>query len=278
FLLIFCQQEVNVSCNEIRLNGGLALAEALLSKTELTNVILDGNQFGEDGVTEVHERLSSCTSATISIEDDEGDEDDDDDEEEEEEEDEEEEEEEEENGSEAEANQSNKSVTEQVNVQKSNATLIKPFSPSNATQVTVSDFLKTPTVHNFLSLGTRRNSLILDEVKKTPESDLLEAMLSAIMKVSALVGAGNGSEVDKAALTCSDHLYQHLCNWSKTNNDFSLVSNTLLVHLGLMKSEDKSFKITYNTHGCRAALQQAMTQNYFPTQVKETMQFFLNKK
>ncbi|XP_039300630.1 uncharacterized protein LOC120355937 [Nilaparvata lugens] len=83
--------------------------------------------------------------------------------------------------------------------------------------------------------------------EKTPESDLLEAMLSAIMKVSALVGAGNGSEVDKAALTCSDHLYQHLCNWSKTNNDFSLVSNTLLVHLGLMKSEDKSFKITYNT-------------------------------
>jgi len=54
------------------------------------------------------------------------------------------------------------------------------------------------------------------------------------MKVSSL--SASSFEVTKqAALLCSDALYRELFRWAEEKQQSSVVSNSLLVHLGLIK-------------------------------------------
>jgi len=54
------------------------------------------------------------------------------------------------------------------------------------------------------------------------------------MKVSSL--SASSFEVTKqAALLCSDALYRELFRWAEERQQSSIVSNSLLVHLGLIK-------------------------------------------
>lgn len=54
------------------------------------------------------------------------------------------------------------------------------------------------------------------------------------MKVSSL--SASSFEVTKqAALLCSDALYRELFRWAEEQQQSSVVNNSLLVHLGLIK-------------------------------------------
>jgi hypothetical protein len=62
----------------------------------------------------------------------------------------------------------------------------------------------------------------------------LEKLVTTLMKVSSL--SASSSEMTKqAALSCSDTLYKELFRWAVEQEQSSLVNNSLLVHLGLIK-------------------------------------------
>jgi hypothetical protein len=54
------------------------------------------------------------------------------------------------------------------------------------------------------------------------------------MKVSSL-SASSSEVVKQAALLCSDALYRELFRWAEEQQQSSVVNNSLLVHLGLIK-------------------------------------------
>ncbi|XP_075216901.1 ran GTPase-activating protein 1-like [Lycorma delicatula] len=264
-------KEVHLACNEISRTGGLAIAEVLATKRNLTTVVLDGNQFGEDGIKEIKNKImSNSGSAAISISEDEGpeEEDDDDDEDEEEDEEEEEEQEKESEDEQQEENDNNEKPEEKQN------SVVQQNYYSN---VSAADFLNSPTPEKLLGLGNNRTSLILDEIKKQPDDSYLETLLTSLMKVSSLSNSNN-STIQSASLACSDALYQEMFRWASSKDQLSLVNNSLLVHLGLLKSEDKKFKVSNNVEGCKLALRQAMKRNYFPAHSSDTIKLFLERQ
>jgi hypothetical protein len=55
-----------------------------------------------------------------------------------------------------------------------------------------------------------------------------------LMKVSSL-SASSSDVIKQAALLCSDALYRELFKWAEEQDQSSIVNNSLLVHLGLIK-------------------------------------------
>jgi hypothetical protein len=55
-----------------------------------------------------------------------------------------------------------------------------------------------------------------------------------LMKVSSLA-VSSKENVSKLALDCSEKLFKELFTWSENSNNSSVVNNTILVHLGLIK-------------------------------------------
>lgn len=63
---------------------------------------------------------------------------------------------------------------------------------------------------------------------------MLEKFVPILMKVSALAACSQ-NEVKQASLQTSEVLYKELFDWAKNTDQSSLLNNTLLVHLGLIK-------------------------------------------
>lgn len=57
FLLHF--QTVSLDHGEINAKGGIKIAKALKNKPSLISLNLDGNQFGDDGIKQIKDILSS---------------------------------------------------------------------------------------------------------------------------------------------------------------------------------------------------------------------------
>ena len=67
-------EELHMDSNEIRLDGGLAVVNALESATNLKKLVLDGNQFGDEGCNEIVDKLKELGKVDImdEFEDDQG--------------------------------------------------------------------------------------------------------------------------------------------------------------------------------------------------------------
>ncbi|XP_026293877.1 ran GTPase-activating protein 1 [Frankliniella occidentalis] len=254
-------EEVYLSCNEIGLLGGLAIVTALANKKKLMKVDLDGNQFGDDGCEQIQTVLLSAghQEGVLSLEDDEGvdDEEDADDNEEEDDED--------ENDGEEEEDEEN---------DDSNDTVEVPLNLPNE-QCTVRQFLETPTGERLVSVTTDK---LLQEAKYLADENYLENLLPMLMKVAALSSHSN-SKVQQVALKTSEELLRHMYSWAKKGDSFrsALTNNALLVHLGLIKSEDKALKVTWNLDGCLVALEHSIKQNVFPDSTLHLLRFFLER-
>ncbi|KAI5701668.1 hypothetical protein M8J76_000122 [Diaphorina citri] len=250
-------EDVNLTCNEISVQGGLDLVKAMKNKTKLKQINVSENQFGEEGVEEMEKLMKSFgMAAALVLEDDEGECSDE----------EQDEESEEENDSDAEGDNSNLSHNDSNhshnasnqshnNSNQSHNTSNQSHSVSQLKQHSVTDFLAAPSVSLFNSLGPNCAQLFLDEINSEPEDRYLESMLLAIMKVSSLVPSTTTLQSPSSSLfECTKVLYRELFNWASNSDKLSTVTNALLVHLGLIKCEDKSFKINYNLNGCMTAV------------------------
>ncbi|XP_046390272.1 ran GTPase-activating protein 1 isoform X2 [Ischnura elegans] len=287
-------EELYMDSNEIKASAGLKLVKALLSSAtenagsanlSLRVLDLNGNQFGEEGIKQMQSLLGD-QSDILRVEDDEGEDDDDEENsggEEEEEEEEEEAEEEEESGDEKDESQTEKKDEEKP-LKK------KEVAPAN---MSVEQFLGSPIPSSFVSLGKERKTVLLDRIKmgqpKSEGSDedkekYLEDALEIVMKVSSLAGenqlghATSKNDSSCEVLSCTTALYEELFRWAIESDKVSVLTNCLLVHMGLIKSEDKKRKGTkWNLDGIMASLEKALRLPNFPRSTKDALECFLGK-
>ncbi|KAJ1525349.1 hypothetical protein ONE63_010167 [Megalurothrips usitatus] len=258
-------EEVYLSCNEIGLLGGMAIVNALANKKNLKKIDLDGNQFGDDGCEQIQDVLKKAghQEKILTLEDDEGvddeesgegtdeDEDDDDDDEED-------------------GDGDDKDEVQDVTATKSN----KP-SQDAVNPCTVRQFLEAPSGDRLLAVTTEK---ILQEAKYLPDENYLENLLPMLMKVAALC-THKKPEVQQVSLQTSEQLLRHLYSWASRGDSFrsAVTNNSLLVHLGLIKSEDKALKITWNLDSCLIALEYCVKQMALPQSTMHLLRFFIER-
>lgn len=96
--------------------------------------------------------------------------------------------------------------------------------------------------------------------------------------VFTILKCGELSEKSPDALGVTEELFKDVFTYATEKECLDSVRNFFLVQLGLMKSEDKSFKPKYNIQGCRHALQCALKKNIIPDEEKNIYQFLLEDK
>lgn len=272
-------KELNLSFCEIKRDAAVAVAEAVADKTELEKLDLNGNTLGEEGCEQLQEVLDSFNMAKVlaSLSDDEGDDDEDEEEEEGEEEDEEEEEEEEEEDEEEEEEEEEESQQQRGQGEESTTPSRKILDPnsgepapvlSSPPPADVSTFLAFPSPEKLLRLGPKSSMLIAQQTDTSDPEKVAAAFLkvSSVFKDEAAVRTAVQDAVDalmKKALSCS----------SFNPNAFL---TRLLIHMGLLKSEDK-IKAIANLYGPLMALNHMVQQDYFPKALAPLLLAFMTK-
>jgi Ran GTPase-activating protein 1 len=234
-------EELNLGHNEIRIKGGIQLIKALSNKLKLKVLNINGNQFGEGGRVQIEDEIKNIGKLNTlgSLSEDESDDSEDE--------------------SSEEACVIESDMEEEIIETK-----------------TVDDFLNSPSADNFIALGESRDELILREAKKGGSIDV-NIFIPILMKVSSLA-VSSKENVSKLALDCSEKLFKELFTWSENSNNSSVVNNTILVHLGLIKSEDKKFKPAANVDGCLKVLKNVVDKNYVAEITKSTLTLFLQRE
>lgn len=119
---------------------------------------------------------------------------------------------------------------------------------------------------------TDKTAAIRDYLKTIPEEHYLAYLVFTILKCAEL------SEKSSEALAVAEQLFKDVFDFAKQNNRLTAVRNFFLVQLGLLKSEDKSFKPKYNIQGCRHALRTVLQKGIIPDEEKNIYQFLLDDK
>lgn len=115
------------------------------------------------------------------------------------------------------------------------------------------------------------------------------------MKVSSM-SENADKKVAELSLKCVEQLYKDIFTLAEKEGKISLVNNSILVHLGLIKvnsskkiicliininimlqSEDKTFKIRWNVSGCLNGIKTILAQNFIPESTKDTLRVFLQR-
>ncbi|XP_051742733.1 ran GTPase-activating protein 1-like [Ctenopharyngodon idella] len=254
-------KELNLSFGEITEEAALEVARSVQHKDQLEKLDLNGNSLGEEGCDNLREVMESMNMGDKlgSLSDDEGepeedeDEDDEDDDDEEDVEEEEEEEEEEGEGEE-----------EKSELNKFSTPPSAPRTPD------VSSFLSFPSPDKLLRLGERRSSLIQQQVDVFDVTKTAEAFL----KISS-VYKEDDEEVKLAVLESIDAVLSKAF-FTPTFQGLSFVSS-LLVMLGLLKSEDK-LKPVKVVPGHLQCLEHAVKQSYFPREHITVLNAFMTRQ
>ncbi|XP_063244843.1 ran GTPase-activating protein 1 isoform X2 [Bacillus rossius redtenbacheri] len=276
-------QEVVLGFNEINARGGVALAKAMKNKSKLKVLELGGNLFGKSGCDTVTSELtrSGRLDALASLSEDEDPDD---------------EEEEEKTSSDEDDNSDNESENDSMldnslgktslpkvlppltlNISQVPKSLGEESPKSTIPQVTVKEFLKAPTAENFLKFGSNRKMILINEIKNYGVESYLEQAMPLLMKVSAL-SSHSDVMVRSSALECTEMLYQEVFRWGQMEDQNVELINSLLVHLGLLKTDDKLFVRAWNLEGCISALKHVIKQNYLPNTAKDTVTLFLKRQ
>ncbi|GFS44264.1 ran GTPase-activating protein 1 [Trichonephila inaurata madagascariensis] len=234
-------RNINLGFNEIDVEGGEAIVEAMEHKKNLEILILNGNNFGEEGCQYIQRKmiemgkidslgslsedegkflLSSNYDYVMNVRiDDEEEEDDDDDNYEDI-----DEEDEEEIDSQ---DESNRSIIEEQSLNNSH---LSPMS-----KATAADFLSNPTPETLVALYNAKE----DFSSVLPKEPTIADYLELFFKISLVVDLDNNN-VKSAAFKYADDLLSKAYN---LDSDKALeFNNHFLVIIGLIKGEEKNFK------------------------------------
>ncbi|KAF4106633.1 ran GTPase-activating protein 1b [Onychostoma macrolepis] len=253
-------RELNLSFGEICEAAAVVVAKAVQGKADLEKLDLNGNCFGEEGCEALREVMESMDMEHLlgSLSDDEGepeDDDDSDDEEDEEEEDDDEEEEEDEEDTEKNGVNGTKDVIEEKE---------EPHCGSELTS-----FLISPSAEKLISLGAKRIQLIEQQVDVSDASKVSEVFL----KISSVYK--DETEVKQAIFESTDALLRKAFSNSHSQSYSFLLS--LIVNLGLLKSEDKKIKKVAVLPGHLLALEHAAAQEFFPADQAGVLEEFVSR-
>ncbi|OWK03850.1 RANGAP1 [Cervus elaphus hippelaphus] len=259
-------KELNLSFGEIKREAALSVAEALADKAELEKLDLNGNMLGEEGCEQLQEVLEGFNIAAGEDDEDEDEEEEEEEEEGEEDEDEEEEDEDEEEEPQQEE-QGEESSTPSRKVPGPNSGEPAPVL-SSPPPADVSTFLAFPSPEKLLRLGPKSSLLI---AQQTDTSDP-EKVVSAFLKVSSVFK--DEASVRTAVQDAVDALMKKAFSSSAFNSNAFLTQ--LLIHMGLLKSEDKIKAIT-NLYGPLMTLNHVVQQDYFPKALAPLLLAFVTK-
>uniref|UniRef100_T1IIM9 Ran-GTPase activating protein 1 C-terminal domain-containing protein n=1 Tax=Strigamia maritima TaxID=126957 RepID=T1IIM9_STRMM len=252
-------EELHVGFNEIRTDAALVVLDSLKNKTKLVKVDLDGNLFGLEGCEKVEEMFQQVLPGVLeSLSEDEG----------------------LDNGDDDSCNTDN-DLEEDVDeieipvhssLRKTNSDITAKHDVPSI-PVTAKEFLESPTAEKFLALGDDRSCLIMEEINNDLDFD---RRISTVLKLSSCVSLDN-EEVKDAAFECADALLMEVFELAEKQDRLSVLSNSLLVQLGLIKSEDKTFKPMTDLTGPLIVLEHVVRQPYFSRITKEILQLFLSR-
>uniref|UniRef100_A0AAG5DA32 Ran-GTPase activating protein 1 C-terminal domain-containing protein n=1 Tax=Anopheles atroparvus TaxID=41427 RepID=A0AAG5DA32_ANOAO len=294
--------------NEIGPDGGLTLVNAAANKDRLRSLVLNGNQFGEDYCEQMKELMLSYGRAAAlgpldeDAGDNDGEEEDEEDDDEEEagseeedeedddgEDDEETEEDEEEADETAEGYDDEEEDSEQALLtrMKEHSMKANGGGDNNIDTSTVSIDLDT-TLPNTIDSFCRTHYPSETMFQSLPDEDKVAAFreyLGAIPKADYLVHlaftilkCSELSERHPDALNVAVALYKDAFDFAKANNRLKSLRNFVLIQLGLLKSEDRSFQPNYNVQGCRHALRSALQKNSVPEEEANMFKTFLDHR
>lgn len=156
--------ELNLSFNEIKVNGAGSIADAMRDKENLESLLLDGNAFGEEGRAILTESLK-CYDRIESLGSLDEDEDDNDEESDEEDEDEDDSEKEEDDEEDYEQDDDYYENDEPEEIDDDDDEQNSIIEKKEMKVVSVQDFLKEPSSENFLLLQGDKCQIFLDYVK-----------------------------------------------------------------------------------------------------------------
>ncbi|CAH1123149.1 unnamed protein product [Ceutorhynchus assimilis] len=250
-------EELILGFNEIRTEGGVNLVNAMTNKIKLKSLILDGNQFGTEGAQSIKNKLKEIgkfnTLGSLDDNESEGESDED------------------ENQSDSDHESDNETDDDFLNASKK-----EPEAEESATNISIEEFMKDPTGKNLILLGSNREELILKTAQ--PEGVMnAGAYITAIMKVSSLSNNAD-PEVANISTTIAEKMYEELFVWGKTQKDaLVIIQNNILVHLGLIKSEDKKFKPKWKLDGCLNVLKNVCQKNFVPDNAKLMVKCFIER-
>ncbi|KAI0234623.1 Ran GTPase-activating protein 1 [Lamellibrachia satsuma] len=252
-----------LSFNEVKESGANAIAYAMTEKPDLEKLDLDGNQLGEDGIRVVRATMESVDKLDLlgSFSDDEGldsEEEEDDEEEEEEEEDDERE------------NSHDSEAVNEVRSQVKDVTL----TPHQDKTVTTKDFLLFPSPSKLKAMGSHRVDDIVSYLQE--DSTDVDRAMHVFMKVSCIV-VPDDEQTSKAACECADAIFCTLFQSTENSQLAGAVANSILVHLGLIKSEDKKFRPVSHPDGVLRVLEHAVRQDYFLKGVRDILHVFITR-
>ncbi|XP_072348103.1 ran GTPase-activating protein 1a [Scyliorhinus torazame] len=271
-------KELNLSFGEIQRDAAISVAESVEQKSLLERLDLNGNCLGEEGCEQLKEVMENFNKQDVlsSLSDDEsdGDDDDDDDDEDEEEDDddddedlvdEEEDEDAEEGGGgeDDDQEQEKTSLVDQLIVEEPVKTL--PIAPTSEAAV----FLASPSPDKLIKLGSKRALLILQQT----DLSNAEKVVQTFLKVATAYR--EDQETKTAVLDTADELLQKA--FQIPEFPFDVFITTLLVYMGLLKSEEK-IKVVANLIGPLTILKQVIQKSYFPRSVIPILSAFLNKQ
>lgn len=130
------------------------------------------------------------------------------------------------------------------------------------------DYLKVCVASSFLSSSSW---LISVNLQAFPENDFLVNSVFTIMKVSSI--AAINTEAQSVAI----ELYKDCFAFARKTNQTARVYRFLLIQLGLLKCEDKTFRPAYDVAACRSVLGQAIKANVIPAEAADILNCFLNE-
>jgi Ran GTPase-activating protein 1 len=273
-------QTLKLSGNEISKQGAEAVVKAVCNKVHIEELDLNCNQLGAAGIESIRNLLKSADKLDMlrSLSDDEGTEDEDDnDDDEDDDDDDDEDVNDHKCDNEAEGNDKNENETEPDNEEDSESVVVHELEirgeaitihPSPV-MVPVDHFLNSPTLETFQQLGENKYKILTDYLMdKFADAEKVLPVFMKVLQVS--------DEQSKAVLCeCADAILSRAYQQAEATSTCSVLSNALLVHLGLIKSEDKNFHAPKLTNDSLSVLQHVVQQSYFPQSAKHTLAFFI---
>uniref|UniRef100_A0A182JSD5 Uncharacterized protein n=1 Tax=Anopheles christyi TaxID=43041 RepID=A0A182JSD5_9DIPT len=293
---------INFESNEIGPDGGFALVNASANKSNLRSLVLNENQFGDECCKQLKELMHNYErDGVMELKEDAGDkegeeeeeEDDDEGEEEEEEDDEDEEDDDDETADENEdVDETGEGYDEGEEEDEEEALLTRMKLHSTKTNGdhdastvsidldttlpnTVDSFIRQhyPSETMFQSLPDQdKVAAFRDYLKAIPQEDYLVHTAFTILKCSDLC------ESQPEALDVALALYKDAFEFARTNKRLKSLRNFILIQLGLLKSEDRSFRPNYSVQQCQRALRDAIKQNLIPEEETNIFKTFLDHK
>ena len=236
-------RELTLSFNEVRNSGAQTVAECMINKDSLQKLDLDGNQLGEDGIELVQGIMEAADKQDIlgSFSDDEG-------------------------------VDSDEEEDAEEDVSNDEIQVPSPKSSSNEKQGgTIKDFLQFPSPSKLHQVGSKRAEALLEELGDDIHD--VDRSVKVVIKVSLVVTVDD-EKTKNAAYECADAVMSKVCN-SQEGNIGALISNAILVHIGLLKGENKKLNPPSNIIGPLIVLSHIVKQSYFPKDAKDILQFIL---